>query len=175
MLYTSYRQQYVFGHEPIELKNLDDGDATASPKVAPAASYLGSNTGLQAALDDGTHGDVSGYTLPINLKANGRAAYNKIRVDIKVLEAPAGSGAAATIDFVHCDDASGKPDTSNAAVLMSIPISTAMGLVASTEPWMSFTMPSNLLKNVAVKMLLSGDGSNAFSAGKLLIQMNPNL
>ena len=161
-----YKQQYVFGQVPFSLSGLDT--------VTPAKSYLGSNLGGQASLDDGTHGDVSGYTMPIDLKAPKQAHVQKIRVEIRVLEALAGSGASAKIAFEHCGVASNKPDTSNVKTLLTIPIATADAIVPSAQPWMEFTMPSNCLDNVVVSIVLD-DKTKAFSAGKILVQMNPNI
>lgn len=161
-----YKQQYVFGQVPFELDDLDT--------TTPSKSYLGSNLGGQAALDDGTHGDVAGYTMPIDLKAEKQAHVQKIRVEIRVLEALAGSGASAKIRFEHCPSSSGVPAVASVKDLIVIPIATADAIVPSAQPWMEFTMPSNCAENVAVSIVLD-DKTKPFSAGKILIQMNPNI
>jgi len=168
-MYTSYRQQYTFGQAAIDLTDLDT--------TTPDPSYYGSNLGGQDAIDDGTHGDVSGYTMPIDLKAAEQMFALKARLDIKVLTTLAGSGAVANVTFYTCGPASGypnKPDTANAEELFSMKVSTAGTPAASSIPYFEITMPSNCKRWVYVKIVLA-DKTKAFSAGKLLIHFNPNL
>lgn len=163
---SSYKEQYIFGHGPFELKNLDDD--------TPAPSYLGENRGGQAALDDGTHGNVSGYTLPIDLRADRQMAYHKARFTVSVLETLAGSGAAAKVVLGTCAATSaGVPDIAHTVELLSFNVSTAGTPAASSKALMEMTMPSNTKEYVFVSIILA-DKTKTFTAGKLLIQMNPN-
>jgi len=159
-----YKQQYVFGQVPFELKDLDT--------TTPAKSYLGSAEGgvanLSATTDDSTH------TMPIDLKAERQAHVQKIRVEIRVLEALAGTGASAKIAFEHCPSTNGVPAVASVKDLVVIPIATADAIPASAQPWMEFTMPSNCAENVVVSVVLD-DKTKAFTAGKILVQMNPNI
>ena len=168
-MYTSYRQQYTFGQIPMDLTALDT--------TTPSPSYYGSNSGGQAAIDDGTHGDVSGYTMPIDLKADEQMFALKARLDVKVLTTLAGSGAVAKVSLHTCGAASGypnKPDTANAVEILSFNVSTAGTPAASSIPFFEITMPSNCKRWVFVKVVLA-DKTKAFSAGKLLMHFNPNL
>lgn len=170
-MYTSYRKQYTFGQVPFELKKLDT--------QTPAPAYLGSGnletaTGnkfanLSKDTDDATH------TMPICLKAEGQAAFEKIRLDVKVLETLAGSGAAATVTIGTCgDDANGDADISNVETLLKFPLSTAGTPVASAMPFMEIGLPSNTKTWVYVSVVLD-DKTKAFTAGKIMIHMNPSL
>lgn len=159
-----YKQQYVFGQVPFELDDLDT--------TTPSKSYLGSANGgvanLSATTDDSTH------TMPIDLKAEKQAHVQKIRVEIRVLEELAGSGASAKIRLEHCPSSSGVPAVASVKDLIVIPIATADAIVPSAQPWMEFTMPSNCAENVVASIVLD-DKAKPFSAGKILIQMNPNI
>ena len=152
-MYTSYRQQYVFGFPPFELK-----DVSASSSL-----FLGTEVGGKS---------TAAGCVPIDLKADKQMKYLKMRLDIKVLEPLAGSGATGTITFFTCGDNAGAADTSNAVELFSLPVSTAAAIASSTAPWFEITVPSNCKQYIYAEVAV---GSTAFTGGKLLIQMNPNL
>jgi hypothetical protein len=159
-MYTSYRQQYTFGRVPFELKDLDT--------TTPAVSYLGA--------EEGDKSSAAGCT-PIDLKAEDQMFALKARLDIKVLEALAGSGASATVTLYTCGDTVGTPntpDTSNAKAILSFKIATADAIEASSMPWMEITMPSNCKRYVYLGIVLD-DKTKAFSAGTILAHFNPNL
>lgn len=165
-MYTSYRKQYTFGQIPFELKDLDDN--------TPAPSYLGSAEGGKANLSKDT--DDSTHTMPICLKASDQAAFEKVRLDVKVLEAFAGdTGAVANVTLFTCgDDGSGDADVSNLKTLLTFPLKLADAPAASTIPYMEIGLPSNTMTWVGVSIVLA-DKTKAFSAGTIMIHMNPSL
>ena len=159
-MYTSYRQQYVFGRSPLDISALDT--------TTPAMSYYGAEEGAKTS---------AAACTPIDLKADDQMFALKARLDIKVLEALAGSGASATITLYTCPDTVGTPntpDTSSAKVLLTIPIATADAIPASSMPWMEITMPSNCLRYVYAGIVLD-DKTKPCSAGTVLMHFNPNL
>ena len=159
-MYTSYRQQYVFGRNPFTLSGLDT--------ATPAVSYLGA--------EDGGKSSAAGCT-PIDLKADDQMFALKARLDVKVLEALAGSGAVANVTIYTCGDSTSTPntpDTAHAKALLSFSIGTADAIEASTIPYMEITMPSNCKRYVYAGIVLA-DKTKAFTAGKVLIHFNPNI
>lgn len=158
-MYTSYRQQYTFGQGVIDI-NKTTGIAASTTK------YLGAVAGLQTSIANAE---------PIDLKAEKQMHVQKARLDFKCYEALTGTSGSATIKLMTCGESSvtaNTPDTSNAVELLSIPISTANSPVASAQPWMEITMPSNTKRYVWLSITTS---ANPFDTGKFLIHFNPNL
>ena len=113
--------------------------------------------------------------MPICLKAEGQAAFEKIRLDVKILETLAGSGASATVTIGTCgDDANGDADIANVKTLLTFPISTADTPAASAIPFMEIGLPSNTKTWVYMSIILD-DKTKPFSAGKIMVHMNPSL
>ena len=170
-MYTSYRKQYTFGQVPFALSGLDT--------TTPVATFFGSAEGGKK-YASGTSGlskdtDNTNYTMPICLKAEGQAAFEKIRLDVKILETLAGSGASATVTIGTCgDDANGDADIANVKTLLTFPISTADTPAASAIPFMEIGLPSNTKTWVYMSIILD-DKTKPFSAGKIMVHMNPSL
>lgn len=156
-MYTSFRQQYTFGQDVI--------DINSTLAAASSTKYLGAKAGLQTSVTNAE---------PIDLKAEHQMHVQKARLDIKCFEALTGSGATATLSLMTCGESSSTantPDTANAVELLSIPLSTANSPASSTQPWMEITMPSNTKRFVWLKLVI---GATAFTTGKFLIHFNPN-
>lgn len=164
-MYTSYREQYMFGKGVFELKNLD--------ATTPSASYFGTEVGAKTS---------ASACKPIDLKAADQMFVQKARLDIKCLETFAGTaGAVAYLTMYTCGPTSTDPTEANydvakvseAVEVMRIPLSLANKPADSVIPFFEITMPSNLKRFVYIGIILA-DKTKAFSAGKILVHFNPN-